>query len=517
LSQTRRSLCSKGLHPWALTALVTAFTLAIYVRTMAPTITLLHDGADSGDLVTAAINLGVPHPTGYPLYTMLAHLFTLLPGPEPAWNVNLLSTLAAALAVGIVFWVSYRSVARQEGCDVLALAAASTAAGLYGFGQLLWSQATIAEVYSLHALLVALVLLAVNSAPLSIRPYAVAFLFGLGLSNHVTIVFMLPALWPYAAAIRSWLSARRLLLVAACVLPGLATYLYIPIRAVQNPVPNWGLADNLPRLWWLVGAAAYRNYLLPMGLWQWLHRLAAWVGIWARDLGPVGLGLALLGLWEGWGTRRRSVMAEVTYVALLSLYSMAYSTADSYIYLIPVSMIMAVWTAHGAAAILHSVRGATLVPGRASLLATVATLVFIALPIVALISRFSAMDLHTDREAYRFAQQVLEAADPGGLVISEGDAQTFPLWYLRYGLKLRPDVTIVDRRLLAFGWYRSDIVAREPDLSALASGSDAWSAVTILVQEIGQRRPVHLTFSDKYVLQLANWEHEPPLYTLRRE
>jgi len=516
LSQPRRLLRYERLLLWASTAVVIAFTLAVYVRTMAPTITLRNDGADSGDLVTAAINLGVPHPTGYPLYTLIAHAFTLLPGPEPAWKVNLLSALAAAVAVGIVFHTAYRSIARQEGFAVLALAAAWAAAGLFGFGQLLWSQATIAEVYSLNALLVALVLLAATSVPPATRPYTMAFLFGLGFSNHVTFAFLLPALWPYASAIRRWLTARRLLWIAAWLLPGLATYLCIPLRAARNPVPNWGYADNLSGFWWLVSGTAYRHYISAWSPSQWLHRLAAWVGIWARDLGPVGLGLALLGFWDGWGSQRKPMMAGLTYVALLSVYSMAYSTSDSYLYLIPVAMVLALWIAQGAAAVLRDLRDRVQPADWHRLVTGVAALILVALPFVAIASRFSSLDLHADREAYEFALNVLEAAAPEGIVVSEGDAQTFPLWYLRYGLQQRPDVTIVDRRLLAFGWYRRGIVAREPELAALATAQDAWSAITALVQQIGQRRPVHLTFSDEFVLKLATWVHEPPLYSLRR-
>jgi hypothetical protein len=70
-----------------------------YCLTLAPTITWEHDGVDSGDLITAAYTLGIAHPPGYPLFTLLARVFTLLPVGEIAYRVNLMSALLAAATV----------------------------------------------------------------------------------------------------------------------------------------------------------------------------------------------------------------------------------------------------------------------------------------------------------------------------------------------------------------------------------------------------------------------------------
>src|SRR6266581_4146523 len=68
--------------------------LAVYVGTLAPTVTFV----DSGELIVAAKNLGVAHPPGTPFYVPLAHLFTLLPIGNLALRVNFASALFAALA-----------------------------------------------------------------------------------------------------------------------------------------------------------------------------------------------------------------------------------------------------------------------------------------------------------------------------------------------------------------------------------------------------------------------------------
>ena len=488
----------------------------IYTRTLAPTITWRNGGSDSGDLVTAAINLGVPHPTGYPLYTMVAHLFTAVPWGEPARNVNLFSAATAALAVGTVFFAAHQLVVAQEGISaVAALAPAWAAAGLCAFGELLWSQATIAEVYSLNALLVGTLLAALSFSSRA-RPYALALLFGLCLAHHITIVFLLPALWPYAPAIRRRLTLRRSLQIGLCLLPGLLAYLYIPIRAAVHPVPNWGQADNLSGLVWLVSGVAYRGYLTVLSPAHLLQRLSAWAGIWVRDFGVIGLALAMLGLWRGLETNRRFTLLGLTYVGLISLYAMLYVTSDSYLYLIPAALVVASWLARGAATVLCELQRLA----KSDLyrrLATVTCILILAIqPLISIISRFPSMDLSTDDQAYRFADRVLEVAAPNAIVVSNGDAQTFPLWYVRYGLGKRPDVTVVDRKLLAFDWYRCDLASRHPELTMLVRTSNAQDAATTLVMEEALERPVHLTYSDDILSGVASWSYEDPLFTLLR-
>ena len=75
-----------------------AVPLLVYLLTLAPTITWAHDGADGGDLITAAYTLGVPHPPGYPVYCLLGHLFAHLPLRDVAWRLNLMSAVGAGLA-----------------------------------------------------------------------------------------------------------------------------------------------------------------------------------------------------------------------------------------------------------------------------------------------------------------------------------------------------------------------------------------------------------------------------------
>jgi hypothetical protein len=131
-------------------------SLALYVKTAAPTVLT----ADSGEFQFVAYIAGIAHPTGYPLYTMLGWLWShALPLGDVAYRMNLFSALWAAVAVTLLYITSglFLRLARpnipQGGLYVSALVAAATLA----VSQTFWSQAVIAEVYSLHALFVVLV------------------------------------------------------------------------------------------------------------------------------------------------------------------------------------------------------------------------------------------------------------------------------------------------------------------------------------------------------------------------
>src|SRR3972149_1070758 len=112
----------RDLRTWLpIATFVSGFSLPmlVYYLTLAPNLTWAHGGHDGGDLIVAAYTLGVSHPPGYPAYTLLAHLFTLLPWGSVAFRVNLLSAVGAALAAGSVALAVLALSAREHKWDVL--------------------------------------------------------------------------------------------------------------------------------------------------------------------------------------------------------------------------------------------------------------------------------------------------------------------------------------------------------------------------------------------------------------
>ena len=194
---------------------------------------------DSGDLLTAIAVLGIPHPSGYPLYVLLAKLwsvvFFFLPLP---WSVSLFSAACAAAASGVL----YRT-ARDSGAGPLP---AAGAAWLLAFGPSYWAEANIQRVYALNALFLALALLLALRWRRDRRDrdlIACAFVCGLGASNHLEmgvagIAIGLFVLVTEPAILKRLARRRRLRPRGARRTSPLR--LYLPLRARAHPLLDWG-------------------------------------------------------------------------------------------------------------------------------------------------------------------------------------------------------------------------------------------------------------------------------------
>ena len=190
LDRTGRTARSQGDRADTLAAIsLFLVTLGLYLSTLAPSVATIFD--DSLELQLACHQLAIIHPTGYPLYALLGKLFTFLPFRDVAYRVNLLSAVAAAWAVTLVY-LGLRAIARRRLVAALgALALAVSPA--------FWSQAVIAEVYALNAAFTALAILSVlrwAESPGTNRSWLLlmALAMGLGLAHHRMIVLMAPAL-----------------------------------------------------------------------------------------------------------------------------------------------------------------------------------------------------------------------------------------------------------------------------------------------------------------------------------
>ncbi len=176
-------------------------SLSVYLYTLAPSVTL----EDSGEFITAAVHFGVPHPPGYPLWTIGTWLLSnFFPYGNVAWRVNLFSAICGALANGLLAllvthssrWIGARINTSIPLLQKTSLWCGITSGMIIAFSDVMWSQAVIAEVYTLNALCLMSTLLCFyrwTRSPEEKRwIYASVFLFSLGLTNHQTLFFLAP-------------------------------------------------------------------------------------------------------------------------------------------------------------------------------------------------------------------------------------------------------------------------------------------------------------------------------------
>ncbi len=454
--------------------IVGAVALIVYLLTLAPGLTWANNGADGGDLITAAAIGGVAHPSGYPTYLLLARLFLAVPAGALAWRANLLSALCAALAAALVTrLVSQVSAAPRR----FALAGGCIAGLAFAVSPVLWSQAVIAEVYTLHVLFMGLILF---SLPLGrpaqasqARPwqdYLAGAVFGLALGNHLTTILILPPWLLFSARAGGRWQPHSLLRRLGALAAGLLVYIDLPLSASRHPAVNWGLPVNWAGFWWVVSGAPYRAlaFGLPSGFV--LKRVEGWAGLTIAQFGLVGMVVAFYGLFFGQANHARVKIITVWVIAVFSIFAIGYNTADSYAYLLPAFMAMAVWLGLGCASALASLENYRVRrPARLVLMAgLVATLGYGAA------RQWPLVDASRDLAAQAFGTALMRQAPPNSLIFTHADKDTFAAWYYHLALGQRPDVTVIVEPLLEFDWYRINLSASEPRLVVPAQPEPTW-------------------------------------------
>ena len=228
---------------WASFWTATLVSFAVYFCTLGPSVGL----EDSGELATAAAHLGVPHPPGYPFWTLCSWIFcklfswvTYMGHPTPAWAVSCFSAVAGALAAGCTAMLICRSSLdflggeeNNKGSRLFAFAGSVAGALTFALSPVEWSQSTIVEIYSLNALFLMWVFLLSYRwlrKPTDKALWLTAFIFGLGLTNYQVLVFAIVPL-AIVIAVRNIGMFRDVFIY---LVPAALTYQVLQIGSLQR-------------------------------------------------------------------------------------------------------------------------------------------------------------------------------------------------------------------------------------------------------------------------------------------
>ena len=480
--------------------------LWIYAVTLSPTVTWRNHGEDSGDLLVASATLGIPHPTGYPLYVVLGRVASLVPIGSLAFRINLVSAIAGAAGVFFLArWIL--ELAPRAAGPAAAVFGALAGSLLYAFSRGAWSQSVLAEVYTLNIALLGATLwsLARSDRNGDLRWLCLsAYLFGLGLTNHLLILAAAPALL-IAAGRR--LASREIglagiVLLLLLVFWGATLDLYLPIRASRGPEFSWGVPNTADRLWWVVSGAQYARNFFERSLPEAVRHLIP--GRWPVDFGA-GLFLLAAGV-AGLAALvpRRPAPAEgdpdggrfqpllpvlVALLASVTLLS-AYSIEDDVGYWMPVAYTLCGIAGVGLAALWGLARSRALRAGIA-----VGTAIFL---LGGVARSYRDVDASTDLIPYLYARRSLEAVEPNALIVSEYDGRTFALWFYKATefRKSHPDLVVAYKYLLVWDWYRFHLAKRYPGLAVPPASRDLDELLNRIVARNIRRRPVYLVRDD---------------------
>jgi hypothetical protein len=450
---------------WLILAL-TAVAAVTYTLTIQHNLSTAHFSSDAGDYLTAVLTGGIPHPTGYPLYLLLAQAAQNIFAGNPVTRQAMVSALSAALCAGLTFL--YASMRLKALPALPRLTASALAALCLTAAPLYWSQAVIVEVYALNALFTLLILLWVElafyaddnpSRAYSIGLIALAWIGGLGLGNHRTILLAYPLAAVGIYALYKKKSIRRTAVWCAVGwLSGLVTYAILPLRAAANPPVNWGGVSTWPGFLWLVSGGDYGRLLFGIAPAEYLPRLLALGRLLWDQFGLLGCFAGLLGAFTD-ASDRRVRWLEIYLFAASCVMAVGYKTNDSQVYLLPALIIFVTWIARGlASAWMFSA-------GRRQIGWVLAVLLFAHIA-VTFPARYAQFSVQYD-DLTRYAQSTLTAAAPGQRLYPQTDGATFALWYYQYTQGLRPDVPVIARGLLRYEWYRDTLERVFPGMGPL--------------------------------------------------
>jgi hypothetical protein len=421
---------------------VFALALALYIATLAPDLL----AADNAEYQLVAHHLGVAHPPGYALHTMVGKLFTLLPLNNPAWRVNLFAAVTGALTLALVA----RTVQRLTNSAWGGL----TAALALGVAPTFWAQSTTANIRSLTALFAAWCFDALvtfgqvlrrGSGQAQRRGQAgqgalsrFALGLGLGIGHHFSLGFLLPAFGLYLLVADPSLlrQPRRWIRPGLIFVSTFVVWAYLPLRGAMGAV----LApDHLTTLDGFLEHVLARGFggdmfaFLHAGVLP--HRCAVLGDTLAFQFGApllvvAGLGaLALL-----WHDRRAFLLFGVGFGLFYFLVA-TYRAPQTVEYLMPAYVPVGVAVGCAAGIVPRRRRWSPVGPLLAALML---------LPGCARLARHypSFAVLHRDHTARDYAEPILRHAPPDAAILSNWHWST-AFWYLQQSESLRPDVDVV--------------------------------------------------------------------------
>lgn len=462
-----------AVSPAAVSLACALAALAVYSVTMAPGLTYI----DSGELATVASRLAVAHPTGYPLFTLVGRLFTLLPlGDEPIARLNLMAAMFCAAAVGFFFFFVrglLRALDSREGRaggrgDTLITVSAAGGSLVLAFSRTFWQQALAIEVYSLHVLLMTAALAVFVRGVQSTEQEGPgrwlvlsAFLVGLSFTNHMTTVLLIPGLLTWFLLARGWERgiARQLVRYGIPVLGALSLYLYIPIRASREPVPNWGYAATAERFLWHVSGKQYRVWIFSSGETA-IRQFREFFSGLPSELGYLPIPLAVAGLVLLWRWHRPAFWGSTVMFVTCVVYSSNYDIHDIDPYYLLALAMLVLWSGVGLYWLGVALRGLT---ARARSWAAAALFVPAAL---SLILHAPDLDASDDYAVEDYTRNMFASLEPGALVLSfQWDYWLSASYYVQLVRGERPDVVVIDKELLRRSWYIREIRRRFPQVT----------------------------------------------------
>ncbi len=477
----------------------------LYLITLCPTTAFW----DTSEYIATAHILGIPHPPGNPTFVVLARAWDILlafTGLPHAQRINLFSATMGGLAHACWFLVAHRILAFYSRSRVFRLAGAAVAVLISATAFTVWNQSNVNEkVYTVSLFTIALLswLAFVWRDNLGKGKddnliLLMVFILALSVGNHLMAFLAAPALVVYVLVVAPRTFVNWKLWVGALVVIalGLSIHLFLPLRAGLKPIIDEADPSTLQSLWDSLLRKQYdkpsmlMNPVTPqvprdIGLlfWQIANYLQYFDWQWARSVaGPDSffgmprplftIVFVLLGVW-GAVTHFKRDRTSWWYVLLLFLTlsgGLVFYLNFKYGFTVPAAGVNAdmrevrerdyffigsfsvwgIWAGIGLAALWRELAQRARGIEERQLAAASPVLLVAFIPLVL---NWGWASRRGDYAARDWAYNLLQSVEPYGVLFTNGDNDTFPLWYAQEVEGVRKDVTVIVTSYLNTNWY----------------------------------------------------------------
>lgn len=413
---------------------------------------------DSGELASVCALLGIAHPTGYPLFTLLGHIWTFIPHSVPLIQIlNYFAGFLTSLSVVCFYFtllelfkiLDFKNLNHEENQTSnkwIALISSFT----YAFALTIWGQAGAIEVYPLHILFINIILLFfLKSFSFKEKKerylLLTAFLLGLSFTNHLTTVLLLPAvllLFLYPPNQEFSLNKNKFQFLLLLIIPfilSITLYLFLPARSSTLPEMNWGWVHRgLDKFLYHVQGKQYQVWMFSGE--NVSENIGKYFAALPMQLGILGLIPMLFGFYYTFKKSKQIFWFLIALVLVCFFYSINYSIHDIESYFLTGYIGLIIFAAIGLVFLYE--KNKKILP------------FFAVIPVISLLLNFEGNDNTGDYLVNDYTEIVYNNLESDAIVISsQWDYWCSAFWYKQRVEGIRKDITLVEMELLRRTWY----------------------------------------------------------------
>lgn len=438
--------------------------LIVYIFTLAPTVAFI----DSGELATVCIKLGIAHPTGYPLFTVLGNVFANLPIGEEIYRLNLMCAVISSLACVmffnlLTFLFTNKNILENslfkklnDEKNIYLISLVSTL--ILAFSLTFWASSNAIEVYALHIFfLITLIYVFLKACfdQENVKYWMLfGFVLGLSFTNHLTTIFLSVGTLYLFFAINGFnqVSFKKILWIAVFFVIGLTVYVYLPVRA-DNNVLSWGNPYDWEHFYRHVSGKQFSVWMFSSSE-NAVKQFGYFTGSFPKEFGYIFLILAIPGAIRLFQANRKIFYYTFLLFIFTVLYAINYDIYDIDSYFLLAYIVSGIWIAFGLLFLYEKME-----------FFRKAVFISIIIPLILIFQNYSEANENDNFYVQDYTMNVFASAEPNAIILStQWDFWISASFYYQYVKNIRPDIIVIDKELLRRGWYLNHIEKSYPEV-----------------------------------------------------